>query len=166
MGANIEHRTSNVEHRTRGVISYQCSVFSVQWVRGLLLLFVASVVCAGDVELTCEPQALEGMPGEPLEVEVTATSDRATPMHLFVPAVSNLVLRTVEKIPIQRSDDGRFVQKRVILWQGVESGSTVVTNLCADLAGATNRFPSIEVTVTAVEPVLPPPPPPPEEDAE
>ncbi len=158
-------RTSNVEHRTRGVISDQCSVFSVQRASALLLLFVASVAFAGDVELRCEPQALKGMPGEPLEVEVTATSDRATPMHLFIPAVSNLVLRTVEKIPIQRAEDGRFVQKRVILWQGVESGSTVVTNLCADLAGGTNRFPSIEVTITAVEPASPPPPPT-EEDAE
>ena len=156
MGANIEHRTLNIEHRTRGLFPWLLVV-------GCWLLGVAPAALAGEPVLTCEPQALKGLPGEPLEVELTAVSDRATPMHLLIPSVSNLVLRTVERIPIQRADDGRYVQKRVVLWQGVESGSAMVTNLCTDLGGATNRFPSIEITIAPVEPALPPSPPPEEE---
>jgi hypothetical protein len=135
------------------------------WVLGVAPL----VVARESVRLTCEPRLLSGVPGEPLVVELTAMSDRAVPMNLHIPAVSNLVLCTVERVPIQRAEDGRYVQKRIVLWQGIEAGSSQVTNLCADMAGSTNRFPSIDVTITAVEPASPPPPPPPlppEEDAE
>ena len=168
VGANIppsprlrrasEHRTLNIQRRSRGLFPWLLVV-------GYWLLGVAPAAWGGEpVRLTCEPRSLSGVPGEPLAVELTAVSDRAVPLNLHVPAVSNLVLCTVERVPIQRAEDGRYVQKRIVLWQGVEAGSSPVTNLCADMAGATNRFPSIDVTITAVEPAAPPPPP--KEDAE
>jgi hypothetical protein len=66
------------------------------------------------------------------------------------------MLRTVEKVPIQRTKEGRYVQKRIIIWQGVEAGSTAVTNLAVQLGAATQLFPSLEITVDAVEPAAPP----------
>ena len=99
--------------------------------RTALPVLAATVALAGEPLITCEPQELRGIPGEPLQLEITIETDRAAPIHLRIPAVSNLVLRTVEKIPIQRTESGRYVQKRIILWQGIEAGSVTLTNLTA-----------------------------------
>ena len=120
----------------------------------------ATVWAAEPVELRCEPQTLSGVPGAPLRVELTAETARAWPMRLQIPAVSNLVLRTVERIPVQKSDDSRFVQKRIILWQGVQGGTTTLTNLCAEINGTRHCFPALTIAISNVTPATPPPPPP------
>jgi hypothetical protein len=122
------------------------------------LVLLAGTALAGEPIITCEPRELRGVPGEPLRMELTAETDRANPVQLRIPAVSNLVLRTVEKIPIQRTKDGRFVQKRVIIWQGLQAGSILVTNLSVQIGAAMQLLPSIGITVDAVEPANPPRP--------
>ncbi len=162
--SNIEHRTLNIEGRNRQDVTRQRLW---RWV--LLVLCAAVTTYAGEpIELTRDPAVLHGLPGEPLLVELTTDTAKAWPMHLQVPAVSNLVLHTVERIPIQRTPEGRFVQKRIILWQGVEAGTSSLTNLRAEVNGTIHHFPPLEITISAVEPAAPPSPPspPPVEAAE
>ncbi len=143
----------------------QCSVFSM-----LLLGSVGVAFCQDTLELSTEPRNLQGVPGEPLQIELAANTARAWQLHLRVPAISNLVLRAVENVPMTRTEKGRFVQKRVILWQGVEAGTATITNLVAEINGETLHFPPVEITVAAVEPAArpspPPAPPAPEEETE
>lgn len=120
------------------------------------LTLLAGTALAGEPLLTVEPRELRGLPGEPLRAELTIETADAKPARVLVSAVSNLVLRTIEKVPIQRTKDGRFIQKRIIIWQGIEAGATTVTNLAADIQGMTNVFPNIGITVDAVEPAQPP----------
>jgi len=98
------------------------------------VLFTSSALATKPV-MTCEPRVLRGVPGEPLQVTLTVETDRAAPMQLHIPSVSNLVLRTVEKIPIRRTPAGRYIQKRILIWQGLESGSTTITNLTVSFQG-------------------------------
>lgn len=111
---------------------------------------------AGPPRLAVTPQELSGIPGQPLRVELTVETDRAEPVQLKIPAVSNLVLRAVEKVPIQRTKAGTYVQKRIVIWQGVEAGSATVTNLTAVFQTLENVFPNIGITVDAVEPAATP----------
>jgi len=125
----------------------------------IFLTMCAATVLAGEpVVLKCEPLALRGIPGAPLRAELTVEMPDAKPVRILIPAVSNLVLRTVEKVPIQRTTDSRFVQKRIVIWQGVEAGQTVLTNLTAEVGGVTHIFPNLEIVIDAV-PVAPPPAP-------
>ena len=145
-----------------------------------LYALLAGTALAGEPVLTCEPRELRGLPGEPLRAELTVETDRAVPIQLRIPAVSNLVLYTVEKVPITRTKDGRFVQKRIIIWQGIEAGSVTLTNLTVVFQGLENTeekvypanggvpdigknkqaltqtVPSIGITIDPVEPALPP----------
>ncbi|MFA6172191.1 MAG: hypothetical protein WC701_00775, partial [Kiritimatiellales bacterium] len=98
------------------------------------------------------------IPGVPLRAELTVETPDAKPVRILIPAVSNLVLRTVEKVPIQRITASRFVQKRIVIWQGVEAGQTVLTNLTAEVGGGQYIFPNLEIVIDAV-PVVPPPAP-------
>ena len=104
------------------------------WFVILLSLITASAL-AGDPVITCEPRELRGVPGQPLQAELTVESDRANPIQLRIPAVRNLFLRTVEKIPIRRTAKGRYIQKRIIIWQGIEAGATTLTNLTVNFQG-------------------------------
>jgi hypothetical protein len=122
----------------------------------LLTLFAGTVLAGETIVLKCDPQVLRGLPGEPLRAELTIETPDAKPVRVLIPAVSNLLLRTVEKVPIQRTKEGRFVQKRIIIWQGVEAGSTLVTNLSVQVGTATQLLPSIGITIDAVEPAAPP----------
>jgi ribosomal protein L11 len=143
------------------------------WTFWFCTLLVSSGLANDAVMLKCDPQVLHGLPGEPLRVELTVETERATAIQLRIPAVSNLVLRTVEKVPIQRTATGRFVQKRIIIWQGIEAGSTTLTNLTVVFQGLENSdpkaptlgknqqaltqsVPDIGITVDAVEPAAPP----------
>jgi len=125
-------------------------------------LVVPSVCAAGivwasePIELSCQPRKLCGIPGEPLRVELSARSPHARPFRVHVPAVTNAVLTSIESVPIQRTPDGQFVRKRILLWQGTEAGSSVLTNLCTDISGTNVCFPPLEVTITDVSPALPP----------
>ncbi len=121
------------------------------WTVILFSLITASAL-AGEPVITCEPQTLRGVPGEPLRLTITIKTDRAHPIQLRVPALSNLLLRTTEKIPIQRTKTGGYIQKRVIIWQGISSGSIALTNLTIIAEGREVLCPDIIITVDAVEP--------------
>jgi len=95
----------------------------------ILLSLTAAAALAGEPVITCEPRELRGVPGQPLQLEITITADRASPIQLRIPRIENLHLRTVEKIPIQRTKEGRYTQKRILIWQGLETGSVTLTNL-------------------------------------
>jgi hypothetical protein len=123
----------------------------------IFLILTATIARAGEPEITCEPRELRGVPGAPLQVELTVETDHATPILLRVPSVSNLVLRTVEKIPIRRTTEGRFIQQRILIWQGIEAGSTSLTNLIVVFHPFEKKGPDIEITVDAVLPAAPPP---------
>ena len=117
---------------------------------------MAGTALAGEPVLTVEPCELRGVPGAPLRAELTVTTPDAKPVRLLIPETSNLVLRAVEKIPLQRTGAGLFVQRRIVIWQGVEAGQTVLTNLTAGIGGVQYIFPNLGITVDAV-PVAPPP---------
>lgn len=128
----------------------------------LLLSFIVALLAgttrAGEPVLTVEPRELHGLPGEPLQVELTIETDHVTPIQLRIPAVSNLVLRTVEKIPIRRTDDGCYIQKRIVIWQGIEAGSVTLTNLTVNfqcLEPAAAKVPSIGKAKQAATRLLP-----------
>jgi hypothetical protein len=116
-----------------------------------------SVLSIAEPKLTCTPQTLRGIPGEPLKVELTVETDRVQPIQLMVPPASNLALRTVEKIPIQRTSEGRYIQKRIVIWQGIEAGSTSLTNLAVQAGSETYNFPTLGITIDTVQPAKPPP---------
>lgn len=138
----------------------------------IILSLAATSVLAGEPTITCKPRKLRGVPGEPLQVELMVETDRAAPIQLRIPAVSNLFLRTVEKIPIRRTPDGRYVQKRIVIWQGVEAGSITLTNLMVNfqtlepteselaekLQGLEEKCPDIRITIDEVAPSEPPAP--------
>jgi hypothetical protein len=147
------------------------------WSTGTLehwkLIFVtaiASSCLAGEQVITCSPQQLRGVPGEPLQLEVSIETDRALPAQLRIPHHPSLYLRTVEKIPIQRAAGGRYIQKRIIIWQGLEAASLTLTNLLVSFqgpepAGTTasprvqtleKKCPDIRITIEDVEPATPP----------
>ena len=122
----------------------------------IFAVLVATGTLAGPPKITCEPAELSGVPGEPLQLELAVETDHAVPMQLRIPAVSNLVLRTVEKIPIHRMPDGRFIQKRIVIWQGVEAGSVTLSNLMIQAGSETQLLPAIEITINKVVPATPP----------
>ena len=125
---------------------------------------------AAEPVITCEPCELRGVPGEPLRLEITVEADRAAPIQLRIPAISNLFLRIVEKIPIQRTKEGRYIQKRIVIWQGLEAGSTTLTNLTVSFQtlenvdavssprfqGLEKKVPNIGIVIDAVTPAEPP----------
>lgn len=127
------------------------------YVRTLLFCILsAATLAAGETVLTVEPQTLSGIPGEPLRVELTVETGHAAPVQVRIPSVSNLVLRTVEKIPIQRTKTGAYVQKRIIIWQGTEAGTVTLTNMTAVFQGLEETFPNLGITINPVEPAQPP----------
>ena len=136
----------------------------------ILALLIAGSALASEPVITCSPTSLRGVPGQPLQLEVTAITDRASPIRLMIPHTDILHLHSVEKIPIQRTDEGRYVQKRIIIWQGTEAGSTSVTNLTVIFQGLENvdavssprfqalekKVPKVGIIIEAVEPAEPP----------
>jgi hypothetical protein len=95
----------------------------------ILVALAATSALAAEPKITCEPRELRGLLGQPLQLEVTVETDRAAPIKIQIPGDDLLLLHSVEKNPIQRTEAGRYVQKRIIIWQGVEAGSTILTNL-------------------------------------
>ena len=122
----------------------------------MLWIWVSASVLAGEPVLTVEPRTLHGVPGEPLCAELSVETPKVMPVRFMIPEASNLVLRTVEKVPIQRTVDGQFIQKRTVIWQGIEAGQTVLTNLTAEIDGASHFFSNLGITVDAVNPAPPP----------
>ncbi|QHI68607.1 hypothetical protein [Tichowtungia aerotolerans] len=145
----------------------------MKYLKTVISLLIAGSAFAEDPKITCEPHELRGLPGEPLQVRVTVETDRVAPIQLRIPAVSNLVLHTVEKIPVRRTEKGHYVQQRIIIWQGIESGQTSITNLSVvfqtlekpdpktptpakEKGALTLPVPGIEITIDGVKPAEPP----------
>lgn len=122
----------------------------------ILLALWTGFVLAGGPVLTLDPRVLRGVPGEPLQIELTIETADTLPVRLLVPSISNLTVRTVERIPIRRTAEGRFVQKRIVIWQGLEAGTTTLTNLLAETSAGRFAFPPVQITVDPVEPAKPP----------
>lgn len=122
----------------------------------ILALLIAGHGLAGEPVITCSPQELRGVPGEPLQLEITIETDRALPAKLGIPHIDNLYLRTVETVPIQRTEDGCYVQKRIVIWQGLESGSIGLTNLAIRFQESDQYVPEIKITIDDVKPAEPP----------
>lgn len=102
-------------------------------------LLALSSLCVAKPLITCEPRELGGLPGEPLQVTVTVETDRAAPIQLKIPAFSHLVLRTVETVPIRRTESGRYIQQRIIIWQGLEAANRSLTNLTVSVRALESR---------------------------
>jgi hypothetical protein len=139
----------------------------------ILTILVAAPCFAGEPVITCEPREQHGVPGQPLQVEITIETDRAVPAQLRIPHIDGLFLRTVEKIPIQRTKEGRYTQKRIVIWQGLETANLTLTNLVVSFqtletttenvpslgkekGALTQSVPSIGIIIDAVEPAKPP----------
>lgn len=122
----------------------------------MLLASFAATVLAGDAVLMCEPDRLRGVPGEPLQVEVSVETERVTPVDLSMSPIDGLYLCVVETVPITRTKRGTFVQKHMLVWQGLEAGSFTLTNLTVQVGGDVYDLPKVDVSINAVEPALPP----------
>ena len=120
-------------------------------------LLIVSVLSIAEPLITCEPRALRGVPGEPLLTTVTVETDRAAPIRLSIPHNPALSLRTVEKIPIRRTQEGRYLQQRVIIWQGLEPATLSITNLTVHFQTVEKNVPKIKIVVDQVEAAKPPP---------
>ncbi len=121
-------------------------------VKPILAGLIIGATLGAEPLITCTPSTLRGVPGQPLQLEVSATTDRASPIKLLIPHTDILHLHSVEKIPIQRTEEGRYIQKRIIIWQGTEAGSLTLTNLTVSIQPLGGKCPDIEITIDAVEP--------------
>ncbi len=88
------------------------------------------------------------MPGQPVRLELTVQARTAAPIRLHVPADPLLVLRAVEKLPVQRTPEGVIVHKRVIIWQAVEPGTVKMNAISVETQGRKRLFPEVTITVS------------------
>ena len=86
--------------------------------------------------------------GEPMRVELTVEADSAAPVRVHIPADPLLVLRAVEKLPVQRTVEGVIVHRRVVIWQAIEPGAVKVSAITVETRGRKQRFPEISITVS------------------
>lgn len=115
----------------------------------LLLLVRTSATSAGEtVRLSLQPRAVQVLPGEPVRVELTVQADSAAPVRLQVPADPRLMLRAVEKLPVQQTDEGVIVHRRVIVWQALEPGVIRAQTITLEAGGRKLRFPAMTITVS------------------
>jgi len=114
----------------------------------LLLLFAPVMMAQGGIQPACEPRAVRVVPGEPVRVELTVRTDSAAPVRIHIPADPLLVLRAVEKLPVQRTKEGVIVHKRIVIWQALEPGSVKMDAITVETQGQKLLFPEITITVT------------------
>jgi hypothetical protein len=100
-----------------------------------------------NVRLACAPRAFQVVPGEPVRLELTIEADSAAPVRVHIPADPLLLLRAVEKLPIERTKEGVLVHKRVVIWQALEPGSVKMKALWVETQGRKLLFPEITITV-------------------
>ena len=81
------------------------------------------------------PARFDVVPGEPVRLELTVQADSAAPVRMHVPADPLLVLRAVEKLPVQRTKEGVIVHKRVVLWQALEPGTVTMNAISVETQG-------------------------------
>jgi|GEM_PF-2339428 len=124
-----------------------------------ILLMLGICLSAGadeSVRLDMSSQKLSGRPGEALVLELTVETKRVLPVKLKLPAVSALVIRKVETLPIRRTERGVYRQGRRVIWQGVTCGSIIIPNLTVDVEGKLYVFPPVEIVIKDVPMALPP----------
>jgi hypothetical protein len=135
-----------------------------------ILFLGLSVLSVAEPVITCTPRQLRGLPGEPLRLEISVRTDRAVPIQLRIPHIDLLHLNTVEKTPVQRTKEGRYIRKRTVIWQGLEPGQIAITNLTvifqtlenADAVSSPHfqplekKVPTIGIIIEAVEPATAP----------
>ncbi len=114
----------------------------------LLTLVVAPATAADEtVRLDCTPRTFLVVPGEPMRLELTVQADSAAPIRLHLPDDPRLKVRAIEKLPVQRTREGVIVQRRVVVWQGLEPGTVKLNNLSVETRGQKLRFPEVTITV-------------------
>ncbi len=114
----------------------------------LLLLLSASVTMAQEnVRLDCAPRTFQVVPGEPVRLELTVQADSAAPIRMHLPADPLLLLRAVEKLPVQRTPEGILVHKRVVIWQAFEPGTVKMKAISLETQGRKRLFPEITILV-------------------
>ncbi|MFZ5829207.1 MAG: hypothetical protein ACOY3P_03930 [Planctomycetota bacterium] len=116
---------------------------------GFLCLFGGAMAWAveADVRLGCTPRTFRVLPGEPVRLELCVVARSGAPVRLQVPADPRLVLRAVEKLPVERNREGAIVHRRVVIWQALEPGEVKIDALSVETQGRTLRFPEITITV-------------------
>lgn len=114
----------------------------------LVLLFASATMAQENVRLSIEPRTVQVVPGEPVRLELTVQAASAAPIRLHVPADPLLLLRAVEKLPLQRTKEGLIVHKRVVLWQALEPGAIKMKALSVETRGRKLLFPEITITVS------------------
>ena len=114
----------------------------------LLLLFAPATMAQENVRLSIEPRTVQVVPGEPVRLELTVQADSAAPVRLHVPADPLLVLRAVEKLPVQRTNEGVIVHQRVVIWQALEPGAVKMKAISVETQGRKLLFPEITITVS------------------
>jgi ribosomal protein L11 len=115
-----------------------------------LLLFAPAAPAQENIRLACTPRTFQVVPGEPVRVEVTVEADSAAPIRMHIPADALLVLRAVEKLPLERTTTGVIVHKRVVIWQAIEPGTVKMNALSVETQG--RRLPLPEITITVRDP--------------
>jgi hypothetical protein len=113
----------------------------------LLLLTASTTRADQNVRLACVPRTFQVVPGEPMRLELTVEADSALPLRVHLPADPLLVLRAVEKPPVQRTREGVIVYRRVVIWQALEPGTVTMNDLSIETRGRKWRFPEISITV-------------------
>lgn len=114
------------------------------------LLLALSALTRAEPLVQCTPRTLSGLPGEPLQATIRVETERAIPVEFIVPAHSNLVVRTRESIPIQRAQNGRYVQRQLVVWQGLNSGEFSIPNLSIKMPTNSVAVPEIRFKLRAV----------------
>ncbi|AKJ64267.1 hypothetical protein [Kiritimatiella glycovorans] len=127
-----------------------------------LLLAATMPAASQELNLRRQPATLRGLPGEPLTAVLSAETEGDTSLRFEIPAVSNLLLRADEALPLTRSPEGRIRRARRLVWQAMEPGTRVLTNLVVRADGRRMHFPPLRIVVGDVDPADPPEAPEPE----
>jgi hypothetical protein len=98
--------------------------------------------------LSIQPRSVRVLPGEPVRVELTVQAGSAAPIRLHVPADPRLLLRAVEKLPVQRAQEGAIVHRRVIVWQALEPGTIRMQAISLESRERKLLFPAITITIS------------------
>ncbi len=122
---------------------------------GVLFLTVHLCVCA-EIKLGVCPMKSFGLPGELHKVKLRITMDRPRDFTLRIPHCSNLVLRAVERYPLERDSFGMYIQCRDAFFQGVTPGEIRITNIVAECDSTVYCFPALSLKILEV-PAQPPP---------
>ena len=115
----------------------------------LTLAFVpATTAMASDaVRLQCSPRRFQVVPGEPIRLEMSVRAENAAPIRLHVPDDPLLMLRAIEKLPMQQTQEGVIVHQRVVIWQALEPGLVKMKSLSVETKGRKLLFPEITITI-------------------